>query len=167
MSACLGLDTSNYTTSAAVFDGREVHGESRLLQVRPGELGLRQSDAVFQHVKRLHRMTQALCAQPLPGDVAAVGASTRPREVEGSYMPCFLVGEGQAKTLAAVLGVPFYPCSHQQGHIAAAAWSSRASAAAVLRRAEARYSLRLRRSKSRAGSAMPEASSGISLNCVA
>ena len=121
---CIGFDTSNYTTSAAWFDGQAGENQGKLLTVPEGALGLRQSDAVFQHVKRLHRMTQALCVQSLPGDVAAVGASTRPREVEGSYMPCFLVGEGQAKTLAAVLGVPFYPCSHQQGHIAAAAWSA-------------------------------------------
>ena len=39
-------------------------------------------------------------------------------------MPCFLVGEGQGRTLADALGVPFYPVSHQQGHIAAAAWSA-------------------------------------------
>ena len=121
---CIGFDTSNYTTSAAWFDGQTGENQGKLLTVPEGALGLRQSEALFQHVKRLHQMTQALCAQSLPGEVAAVGASTRPREVEGSYMPCFLVGEGQAKTLAAVLGVPFYSCSHQQGHIAAAAWSA-------------------------------------------
>lgn len=121
---CIGFDTSNYTTSAAWFDGQTGENQGKLLTVPEGALGLRQSEALFQHVKRLHQMTQALCAQSLPGGIAAVGASTRPREVEGSYMPCFLVGEGQAKTLAAVLGVPFYSCSHQQGHIAAAAWSA-------------------------------------------
>ena len=121
---CVGFDTSNYTTSAAWFDGGQGENRGKLLTVPEGALGLRQSDAVFQHVKRLHRMVQELCAQSLPGEIAAVGASTRPREVEGSYMPCFLVGEGQGKTLAALLGVPFYPCSHQQGHIAAAAWSA-------------------------------------------
>ena len=121
---CIGFDTSNYTTSAAWFDGQAGEDQGRLLTVAEGALGLRQSEAVFQHVKRLHLMTQALCAPSLPGAVAAVGASTRPREVEGSYLPCFLVGEGQGRALAAVLGVPFYPCSHQQGHIAAAAWSA-------------------------------------------
>ena len=39
-------------------------------------------------------------------------------------MPCFLAGEGQGRTLADALGVPFYAVSHQQGHIAAAAWSA-------------------------------------------
>ena len=39
-------------------------------------------------------------------------------------MPCFLAGESQGKAMASVLEVPFYACSHQQGHIAAAAWSA-------------------------------------------
>lgn len=121
---CIGFDTSNYTTSAAVFDGETGENRGRLLTVPEGSLGLRQSEAVFQHVKRLHRMVEELRSEGLLGRVEAVGASTRPREVEGSYMPCFLVGEGQGKALAAVLDVPFYPCSHQQGHIAAAAWSA-------------------------------------------
>lgn len=121
---CLGLDTSNYTTSAAVFDGETGENRGQLLTVPQGALGLRQSDALFQHVKRLHLMVEQLRADGLLGRIAAVGASTRPREAEGSYMPCFLVGEGQGHSLAAALGIPFYPCSHQQGHIAAAAWSA-------------------------------------------
>ena len=121
---CLGFDTSNYTTSAAVFDGSVGENRGRLLTVQEGSLGLRQSEAVFQHVKRLHLMTETLRAEGIMGEIRAVGASTQPREVEGSYMPCFLVGEGQGRSVAAALGVPFYPCSHQQGHIAAAAWSA-------------------------------------------
>ena len=121
---CLGFDTSNYTTSAAVFGGGMAENRGKLLTVPEGALGLRQSEALFQHVKRLHLMTEQLRADGVMGQIAAVGASTRPREVEGSYMPCFLVGEGEGRTLAAALGVPFYPCSHQQGHIAAAAWSA-------------------------------------------
>lgn len=121
---CLGFDTSNYTTSAAVFDGTGGENRGKLLTVPEGALGLRQSDALFQHVKRLHLMVEQLRADGVIGEIAAVGASTRPREVEGSYMPCFLVGEGQGRSLAAALGVPFFPCSHQQGHIAAAAWSA-------------------------------------------
>lgn len=123
-SLCIGLDTSNYTTSAALFDGELAVNRGRLLTVPEGALGLRQSDAVFQHVQRLHLMVEQLRDDPGIGRLRAVGASTRPREVEGSYMPCFLVGEGQGRALAAALGVPFYPCSHQQGHIAAAAWSA-------------------------------------------
>ena len=122
--AALGLDTSNYTTSAAVFDGRDGSNAGRLLDVRPGELGLRQSDALFQHTKRLPQMLEQLAEQGLLQNLAAVGASTAPRRVEGSYMPCFLVGSSQGQSLSAALGVPFYAFSHQEGHLAAAAWSA-------------------------------------------
>ena len=120
----LGLDTSNYTTSAAVFDGESGRNHGRLLEVRPGELGLRQSDALFQHVKHLPEVVEALLGEEGLGTVQAVGASTRPRAVEGSYMPCFLAGASQGQVLSQVLGVPFYAFSHQQGHLAAAAWSA-------------------------------------------
>lgn len=120
----LGLDTSNYTTSAAVFDGEGGRNQGRLLEVRPGELGLRQSDALFQHVKHLPEVVEVLLGEGGLGTVQAVGASTRPRAVEGSYMPCFLAGASQGQVLSQVLGVPFYAFSHQQGHLAAAAWSA-------------------------------------------
>ena len=123
--AVLGLDTSNYTTSLAVYDGREGIHVGRLLMVRPGELGLRQSDALFQHVQRLPQLFGQLRERGLDQyQIVAVGASTRPRAVEGSYMPCFLVGASQGEGLAHVLGVPFFAHSHQQGHLAAAAWSA-------------------------------------------
>ena len=121
---CLGLDTSNYTTSVAVFDGTTGENIGRLLDVPSGTLGLRQSDALFQHVKRLPGLFEQLHEKDLLGELRAVGASTRPRAVDGSYMPCFLAGEGQGRALAAALDVPFFPVSHQQGHIAAAAWSA-------------------------------------------
>ncbi|MDE6261277.1 MAG: DNA-binding protein [Oscillospiraceae bacterium] len=121
---CIGFDTSNYTTSAAVFGNGTAENRGKLLTVPEGALGLRQSDALFQHVKRLHLMVEQLRSDGGIGQIAAVGASTRPREVDGSYMPCFLVGEGEGRALASALGVPFYPCSHQQGHVAAAAWSA-------------------------------------------
>ena len=120
----LGLDTSNYTTSAAAFDGVSGKNCSRLLDVKEGELGLRQSDALFSHVKRLPELVAQLFAELPRDEIGAIGASTRPRAVEGSYMPCFLAGESQARNLATVLDVPFYAFSHQQGHIAAACWSS-------------------------------------------
>ena len=87
---CLGLDTSNYTTSVAVFDGSSGENIGRLLDVPSGTLGLRQSDALFQHVKRLPGLFEQLRGKELLRDLAAVGASTRPRAVDGSYMPCFL-----------------------------------------------------------------------------
>ena len=124
MPVCLGLDTSNYTTSAAVFDGEAGKNCSKLLEVPEGALGLRQSDALFQHVKRLPGLFSALREEGILEHIAAVGASTRPRAVEGSYMPCFLPGETVGRCLAETLGVPFFPCAHQEGHIAAAAWSA-------------------------------------------
>ena len=102
----LGLDTSNYTTSAAVFDGEQGDNRGRLLDVRPGELGLRQSDALFQHVKRLPGQLEQLKEQGLLKDLQAVGASTRPRAVEGSYMPCFLAGASLGQSLAYAWGCP-------------------------------------------------------------
>ena len=120
----LGIDTSNYTTSVAVFDGHGGRNAGRLLTVRPGELGLRQSDALFQHVKQLPELFDTLAQEDLLHGLEAVGASTRPRAVEGSYMPCFLAGTSQGRNLASTLGVPFFAHSHQQGHLAAAAWSA-------------------------------------------
>ena len=120
----LGFDTSNYTTSVAISDGVGGKNCSRLLDVRPGELGLRQSDALFAHVKRLPELARALFAENPGAEITAIGASTRPRAVEGSYMPCFLAGQSTAETMAAALGVPFHAVSHQQGHVAAALWSA-------------------------------------------
>ena len=120
----LGIDTSNYTTSVAVFDGHGGRNAGRLLTVRPGELGLRQSDALFQHVRQLPELFDTLAQEDLLHGLEAVGASTRPRAVEGSYMPCFLAGASQGRNLASTLGVPFFAHSHQQGHLAAAAWSA-------------------------------------------
>lgn len=117
----IAFDTSNYTTSAAVFDGSGGQNSGRLLDVAMGQLGLRQSDALFSHVKRLPEIVKSL---DLSGEIIAVGASTKPRETEDSYMPCFLAGSSQAEVLAKTLGVPMYAFSHQQGHIAAAAWSA-------------------------------------------
>lgn len=120
----LGFDTSNYTTSLASFDGREGENQSRLLPVRPGELGLRQSDALFSHIKSLPDLADRLFSHIEPQSVRAIGVSTRPRAVEGSYMPCFLAGVCQARVLADALHVPLVEVSHQQGHLAAALWSA-------------------------------------------
>ncbi len=119
--AALAFDTSNYTTSCAAFDGADGENAGRLLDVLPGRLGLRQSDALFQHVKNLPSVFSEL---EQPDEILAVGASTKPRETEDSYMPCFLAGKSQGAVLAHSLDVPFFEFSHQQGHIAAAAWSA-------------------------------------------
>jgi len=120
----IGFDTSNYTTSIASFDGVSGVNCSKLLPVKAGELGLRQSDAVFHHTKSLPELSGRLFSNLEIGSIAAVGVSTRPRAVEGSYMPCFMVGYSHAKLLAEALHVPLVECSHQQGHVAASLWSA-------------------------------------------
>ncbi|WP_087066021.1 DNA-binding protein [Intestinibacillus massiliensis] len=125
MNTYLGIDTSNYRTSAAIFDAGtgQWRNEGRLLDVPQGKIGLRQSEALFQHTVRLHEMVARLPAGA-GKSVRAVGVSTRPRAVEGSYMPCFLAGENVARSAAHLLDVPLVVCSHQQGHLAAAALSA-------------------------------------------
>ena len=121
----LGLDTSNYKTSAALYcpgDGT-WRACGRLLEVPEGTLGLRQSDALFQHVRQLSARVREAC-DGLDGAIRAVGVSTRPRDREDSYMPCFLAGQCVGESIAAALGVPVFGFSHQQGHIAAAALSA-------------------------------------------
>lgn len=120
----IGIDTSNYTTSIACFDGISGENCSRLLPVKQGELGLRQSDAVFAHIKSLPELSGRLFSHIEQAQITAVGVSTRPRAVEGSYMPCFLVGYSHAKLLSDALGVPLVEVSHQQGHVAAGLWSA-------------------------------------------
>ena len=120
----IGIDTSNYTTSVAFFDGEGGENCSRLLPVRQGELGLRQSDAVFAHIKSLPELSDRLFSHIQKDAITAVGVSTRPRAVEGSYMPCFMVGYSHAKLLSDALGVPLAEVSHQQGHVAASLWSA-------------------------------------------
>ncbi len=120
----IGFDTSNYTTSIACFDGVGGINISKLLPVKQGELGLRQSDAVFHHTKSLPELSGRLFSDVSAADITAVGVSTRPRALCGSYMPCFLVGYSHAKLLSEALHVPLIECSHQQGHVAASLWSA-------------------------------------------
>ncbi len=126
----LGIDTSNYTTSAALadVDGNILINLKRLLPVKEGERGLRQSDALFAHTRNLPYIMQELKAHlGAMGDgvkIAAIGCSATPRDAEGSYMPCFLSGVAAAETACAVLSCPKYTFSHQNGHVMAALYSS-------------------------------------------
>lgn len=123
----LGIDTSNYTTSVALYDtdASKVYHKRMLLPVLKGGRGLRQSDAVFHHTQQFHQVISQLYREfESPVEISAIGVSSRPRDAQGSYMPCFTVGVNTAYSLAAVLGVPVYEFSHQCGHIAAAVYSS-------------------------------------------
>ena len=90
----IGIDTSCYTTSFAVCseDGEMIFKYRKLLPVREHQLGLRQSDGVFAHVKNLDRLFGEIDPEML-SDIHGVCASSKPRAAEGSYMPVFLVGE--------------------------------------------------------------------------
>lgn len=122
----LGFDTSNYTTSVAWTDGDKNYNIRQLLFVKEGERGIRQSDGVFQHMKLMPEMFNKLSKTVDIKSVKAIGVSTRPRTVEGSYMPVFLVGEGYARVAADTLGVPLYEFSHQDGHVMAGIYSCNA-----------------------------------------
>lgn len=122
---CLGIDTSNYTSSAALFDSEsgEIIQSRQLLPVKEGELGLRQSDAVFQHILLLPEMIKNVFSESSK-KIDRIGVSVSPRDEKGSYMPCFNTGKAIAESIAAVNGVPLFHFSHQAGHIAAALYSS-------------------------------------------
>lgn len=117
----LGIDTSNYTTSLAMTDinGSIKADRRKLLTVRPGERGLRQSHALFQHMENLPELILSLFHETDRNKIAAVAASGKPRPVDGSYMPVFKAGLNYGKVMAASLGVPFFEFSHQEGHLEA------------------------------------------------
>lgn len=117
----LGFDTSNYTTSVALFDGKDIIMQKKLLEVKQGERGLRQSDAVFQHTVNMPKLIDNI--KNSANNLNAVGVSNRPRNIDGSYMPCFLVGENTANAVASFSKLPLYKTSHQVGHILAALYS--------------------------------------------
>ena len=120
----LGLDTSCYTTSAALC-GTDAfpRQERRLLPVPAGERGLRQSEAVFAHVRQLFQVLLPLL-NSAEEPIGCVCASASPRDGDDSYMPVFQVGLSQGQALAAALHVPFFTTTHQRGHIAAARYGT-------------------------------------------
>ncbi len=126
MNSYLGIDTSNYTTSVALLleDGR-VEQVKKTLPVEQGSIGLRQNEAIFHHVNDLPKVLDELLSK-FKGErptIIAIGASTRPRNREGSYMPCFNVGNSLSESLSLLLNVPNFKFSHQEGHIMASIYS--------------------------------------------
>ncbi len=121
MSFFLGIDTSNYTTSCALLENGKIVKNCKLpVTVKAGERGVRQSDAVFSHIKNLPEV-MAMIGKISPD---AIGVSLSPRDVEGSYMPCFLAGYAIASSLATSMSIPLYTFSHQAGHVRAALYSA-------------------------------------------
>ncbi len=118
----IGFDTSCYTTSVAAVtvEGAVIASCRKLLSVKLGERGLRQSEAVFTHVRQLPERLEELSPLIRDCEIAAVCASARPRDEAESYMPVFHAGDAQARGLSAMLGVPCFFTTHQRGHIEAA-----------------------------------------------
>lgn len=110
----VGIDTSNYTTSLAVLDD-SIQQEKIMLSVKQGERGLRQSDAVFQHTVNMPKLMDRVELS----NIEAVGVSVKPRNLQNSYMPCFLVGEAVATAISKSNNIPLFKTSHQIGHILA------------------------------------------------
>ncbi|MDO4541302.1 MAG: O-sialoglycoprotein endopeptidase [Bacillota bacterium] len=122
----LAIDTSCYTTSMALMslEGELLADLRRVLDVPLGKRGLAQSEALFQHTRNLPCLIEELGAERELGAIKAIGASVRPRPVEGSYMPVFLGGHNVCRILSAAMKAPLYEVSHQEGHMAAAMFSA-------------------------------------------
>jgi len=119
----LGVDTSNYATSVALYNSNTkaiIAEHKAFLPVKEGEVGLRQSDAVFEHVRQLPKVLQELTEYKEYYEIDGVGVSVKPRNHENSYMPCFLAGKLAASAIALQAQKPLFEFSHQEGHIAAA-----------------------------------------------
>ncbi len=125
--AVLGLDTSNYTTSMALMslDGEILYDARKLLPVDTGKKGLRQSDALFHHIKQLPTLSEDIAKGSDEFNIVAISASTRPRPIENSYMPVFLASRSYGETMSNLWNIPFYEFSHQEGHIEAGLWSEK------------------------------------------
>ena len=90
----LGIDTSNYTTSLSLVGEDGFVHVRKILDVKKGECGLRQSDALFLHTVNLPELFPKLYEAYFEkygeqAKIDAVAYSAYPRDAEGSYMPCF------------------------------------------------------------------------------
>jgi N6-L-threonylcarbamoyladenine synthase len=126
MKAFIGIDTSCYTTSVASLlqDGSVEADFRQMLEVPDGMKGLRQSDAVFLHLKAIPSLLEQLFEKTKGHHVSAICVSVRPRPLPQSYMPVFTAGKSIAKSLAASLSIPCIETSHQEGHLAAGLFGS-------------------------------------------
>ncbi len=122
----LGVDTSCYTTSIAVLDNNRklIVDRRKLLEVKKGKRGLRQSEALFQHINNLPVFFKELSDEVDITRIRKICCTNKPRNVENSYMPVFTAGVSFAKTISSILDVEYEEYSHQEGHIEAARWSA-------------------------------------------
>lgn len=122
----LGIDTSCYTTSiAAISLNKEIIlNEKIILKVKKDNKGLRQSEAVFQHVNNMGEISQLIDEKLKNYNVVGVCVSTKPRPVDNSYMPVFSVGYNFAKLLSSINNCHFYETTHQENHIEASLFNN-------------------------------------------
>ena len=121
----LGIDTSNYTTSIALVnqDRNLILDNRKLLDVKEGQRGLRQSEALFQHVINIPTLFHELETLSVKDKIRYISVSSRPRPREGSYMPVFCAARSYGQVLSSVLQCKYVEFSHQENHIEAAKWS--------------------------------------------
>lgn len=113
----LGVDTSNYTTSIAISnDNAEILVDERItLKVKTGEIGLKQSDAFYQHLSNLNKMR--IIIHPYLNDIDKIVVSNKPRNIKNSYMPVFNAGVFFTNFLNIDNRYKIKHVSHQEGHI--------------------------------------------------
>ena len=122
----LGIDTSAYTSALAIVDQDEnlVIDQRKLLPVKAGSLGLRQSEAVFAHLNNLPQLLDDCHDKIDHKALKAIAAATKPRPVEDSYMPVFKVSEAFGSLMARTMGLFYFNTTHQEGHVMAGLWSA-------------------------------------------
>ena len=101
-------------------DDNIIYDERVFLTVPEGGMGLRQQDALFQHIENLPALLEGAFHAASDGNIVSVSASNKPRPIEGSYMPCFLAGYNQCRIIASLLNCKGNFFSHQEGHLASA-----------------------------------------------
>lgn len=115
----VGIDTSAYTTSIAIIDSdfNVLKNLKYMLKVENGKKGLRQQEAVFQHIMNLSRYIEEAFSDIDNSLIETISCSNKPRNLEDSYMPVFLVSELIAKTMGSMLNITPSYFSHQEGHL--------------------------------------------------
>ena len=98
-----------------------------MLPVPEGQRGLRQSEAFFHHVRHLPELLEEMAPLLQTHPPHVVAASNAPRNFPDSYMPVFRAGSSWARSVAALLGIPYLERSHQEGHLWAAFLDQRQS----------------------------------------
>lgn len=123
----IGIDTSCYTTSIAAIslEKKVIFNEKIMLEVKANSKGLRQSEAVFQHVNNLGLLSDRIKSFGDKFVIEGVCSSIKPRPVENSYMPVFNVGYNFGKLLSSIHGCKFYETTHQENHIEASLLNSK------------------------------------------